>query len=70
MPCVSLTTRDAISGRNPPVPCGLRRREAACGVGAPRLSLGYACGAPPCIPRSTGPLYFFNGLLGCRGRQR
>ena len=53
MPSASLTTRDAVSGRNPPVPFGLRRREAACSVGALGRSLGYACGAPPCI-RSRG----------------
>ena len=70
MPSASLTTRDAVSGRNPPVPCGLRRREATCGVGAPRLIFGYACGAPPCIPRSTARCFFCNGLLECRGRQR
>ena len=53
MPSASLTTRDAVSGRNPPVPFGLRRREAACSVGVLGRSLGYACGAPPCI-RSRG----------------
>ena len=53
MPCASLTTRDAVSGRNLPVPFELRRREAACSVGAPERSWGYACSAPPCI-RSRG----------------
>ena len=53
MPCASLTTRDAVSGPNPPVPFGLRRREAACSVGAPGRSWGYACTAPACI-RSPG----------------
>ena len=53
MPCASLTTRDAVSGRNPRVPFGLGRRKAACSVGAPGRSWGYALGAPPCI-RSRG----------------
>ena len=40
----------------PQPPCarrGLRRREAACSVGAPGRSWSYARGAPPCI-RSRG----------------
>ena len=47
MPSASLTTREPVLGYSL-LPFGLRWCESAYGAGAPRRSLGFACGAPLC----------------------